>query len=277
MQAPSLGSEPRVLCRSSRFMIPWLARLVTACVVRGAALQPALEFLHRVNLLAMNYGGYAHPVASGERIAFRYAARVSAGRRPHVFDVGANVGSYAEEALRYFSGSVTLDCFEPTRCAFVELSRRLGTRDNVALHRLALSDTDGEARIYSDHEASELASLYPRNLDQNGVRADRAGNDHHSPTRHRLCRAPLTAYRPPQTGRGRAPATVAARCRRSPAVRRETAYPFQFGELLLPPIYFRTSWSPPPATPYPKTERPAPSPQTRPGKFPPPTPRNGER
>src|SRR3981081_3803130 len=53
------------------------------------------------------------------------------------FDVGANIGQTAVEALASFP-SASIICFEPHPTTFDRLSRRMAQEQRVAVHRLAL-------------------------------------------------------------------------------------------------------------------------------------------
>lgn len=62
-----------------------------------------------------------------------------------VIDCGANVGDYT---LLLAASGATVHAYEPDPVAFDVLSSRLGTFPNVHLHQLAVSNTDGIAKLY---------------------------------------------------------------------------------------------------------------------------------
>ena len=74
-----------------------------------------------------------------------------------VFDVGANVGDWAELALA-INPTITLHCFEPISASFAQLEGR-GLRARAALNRAALSDADGEVELTVFGETSPVNSM----------------------------------------------------------------------------------------------------------------------
>lgn len=80
-----------------------------------------------------------------------------------IFDVGANVGSYSEQALKLFPNA-TIYAFEPSKIAFEALAQRFKDNEQVVTLNFALSDSIGVANLYSDNPGSGLGSLTKRNL-----------------------------------------------------------------------------------------------------------------
>jgi FkbM family methyltransferase len=103
------------------------------------------------------------------------AARGLLGKRANeelvVVDVGANAGSWAEEALKAFPRA-RVHALEPSATAFAELTSRFAATDRISLHHLALGQEDGSATLYADAPASGLASLTRRRLDHLGIAMD---------------------------------------------------------------------------------------------------------
>ena len=130
------------------------------------------EAIHRVALQGMGIG-LAESEATELR-ALSYAAERIASRgkceQPVVFDVGANVGKYTALALSVFANP-RLFCFEPSHTAFSVLQQRFGSpeRGSISMHRLALSDSHGQACLHANHAGSGLASLYKRDLRFAGI------------------------------------------------------------------------------------------------------------
>lgn len=67
--------------------------------------------------------------------------------KPHdtAVDCGANVGVYTAIMAR---NGATVHAFEPDPVAFAALEKRLGRKSNVILHRAAISNRSGSARLY---------------------------------------------------------------------------------------------------------------------------------
>jgi FkbM family methyltransferase len=82
-----------------------------------------------------------------------------------VVDVGANVGQFALLARAAFPGAA-LHCFEPLPDWFAELERRLGAAPGVTLHRMALGDRAGTARMTRNpySPSSSLLEMAPRHV-----------------------------------------------------------------------------------------------------------------
>jgi FkbM family methyltransferase len=134
--------------------------------------QSAWSLLHRLSLQGMNIGSAGHPSDSGELwVLDRMIAHASRADAPVVFDVGANVGDYAEEVCARARGNVALHCFEPSARVFAKLEARVGGKPGVTLHRAGLSDAPGEAVLHSSANEAEsgMSSLYDRKLDHVGI------------------------------------------------------------------------------------------------------------
>jgi len=79
-----------------------------------------------------------------------------------VFDVGANVGGYANDVMRLVPGC-EIHCFEPVPDTFDELKRHLDGRPLVILNNFGLSFKEGNAQISAstDRSGSGRDSLHP--------------------------------------------------------------------------------------------------------------------
>lgn len=75
-----------------------------------------------------------------------------------VFDVGANRGEWAKQAMAFHS-QARLHCFEPGESAFSELSATLG--DRVQVHNVAVSSEPGTVVLHAP-EDPEQSSLFSR-------------------------------------------------------------------------------------------------------------------
>lgn len=90
------------------------------------------------------------------------------GNKKIVFDIGANIGEYAqmiENKSLKSTIDVSIHLFEPTKSCFSTISKKFENKDNIILNNFGISDSDDNAIIYYDKEKSGLASLYQRNLD----------------------------------------------------------------------------------------------------------------
>lgn len=108
----------------------------------------------------MNYGGAGSSTSAGDEIALRALGRRSDRSRLVVFDVGANVGSYASQALKTLGERVTVYAFEPSPTAFAQLERRFASSSSVHLARLGVGANAGTATLWAAVPGSVLASTY---------------------------------------------------------------------------------------------------------------------
>src|SRR5690349_4773374 len=85
--------------------------------------QPIFEAMYKVGMAGMNVGEGGMPKQSGEpwvldHISSRLARQT---QNPVIFDVGANVGQFAQAVLETFGPTVQLWSFEPCDPSFVLL------------------------------------------------------------------------------------------------------------------------------------------------------------
>lgn len=83
-------------------------------------------------------------------------------------DVGGNVGDYSKELQNYFPG-IEIHIFEPTEINHLKLIEIFKNNFLIHLNKLALSDTEGRAMLYSDVPGSGMGSLVNRRLDHFGI------------------------------------------------------------------------------------------------------------
>lgn len=88
-----------------------------------------------------------------------------------VVDIGANQGLYTQQLLaRFPAASYVL--FEPCQRNIEILRQRFADSPAVVMHQLALSNSSGEATLFSNQSGSGLASLTKRNLAHFGLSMD---------------------------------------------------------------------------------------------------------
>lgn len=94
----------------------------------------------------------------------------------HLFDVGGNIGGYAEvlrgecrnRALPY-----AIHVFEPTKSCFSILTQKFSDDAGILLNNVGASDRAEQATIYYDEERSGFASLYQRDMSSVNVRMEK--------------------------------------------------------------------------------------------------------
>ncbi|GAB3323315.1 FkbM family methyltransferase [Larkinella ripae] len=133
--------------------------------IRVNWLQPFYEKLYLFTLYAMNYGGGSYTEDSGEPFVIHYVARKTDRQTQPVvvFDVGANVGSYAQLLLKTFGNRATIHCFEPSRRTYQTLTENV-VAPTVFNHPFGLSSKAGQLSLYADAEQSGMMSVYSRDL-----------------------------------------------------------------------------------------------------------------
>lgn len=121
--------------------------------------QSVFAVLHRTALLGLGYGN--DDLATNGELALirRLAARWPSN--PTLIDVGANRGDWTLAALDVVPGAVVY-ALEPAAEPFAELAARVGSRANV--FQIGLSNTVGNATLWSPPGQSVLASVYQRDL-----------------------------------------------------------------------------------------------------------------
>ena len=138
----------------------------------GSFLQPSAELLHRISLGCMNIGGGNRVQNSGERWVLDYICKANFRNQPViVFDVGANVGDYAEEVNMRLKNGTEIYCFEPGQQAFFSLNERFGSKNNVHVYNIGLGDKEETLTLFSEKDGASLrASLYDLRLDHLGLK-----------------------------------------------------------------------------------------------------------
>jgi len=88
-----------------------------------------------------------------------------------VFDIGANIGNYCA-ALIESNQIKKVFCFEPSSTATEQLNNRFLNLPQVHILSIALGKSDEKTTLYTDSDASGLASLTKRRLDHFGIEFD---------------------------------------------------------------------------------------------------------
>ena len=87
-------------------------------------------------------------------------------------DIGANIGNWTSSFSELFPESQVI-AFEPGASAFKLLSTRFEGNSNILCVNLGLSDRNEEVVLFSDSEASGLASLHKRRLEHFSIIFDK--------------------------------------------------------------------------------------------------------
>src|SRR5437868_2219358 len=94
-----------------------IGRLVLKPFLGKRQLQPVFNLMYRTGLAGLNVGEGGMPDQSGEKwlLNFLRAKIATNGHAPIIFDIGANVGQFAESVLNAFPQNTRLCSFEPSR------------------------------------------------------------------------------------------------------------------------------------------------------------------
>nr|PZN56883.1 MAG: FkbM family methyltransferase [Bacteroidota bacterium] len=141
-------------------------------VFRKKKYQKLFERIYSLGLRGMNYGFGGNVHQSGEIGAIKYVRSKVKTDRPVVFDVGANMGGYTIELLKYFQNA-DIYCFEPSKKTFEILKNNLNQKEGVHLCNFGFGEKAEFLELYSDAEGSGLASLYNRRLGHMSIQMER--------------------------------------------------------------------------------------------------------
>jgi FkbM family methyltransferase len=122
--------------------------------------QPFWNTVHRWSLYGLNIGYDCDVTVSGEINVLKVLGKSPFGETLTVFDVGANVGNYAQAVLDTLESRVELHCFEPTRLAHERLRDRFGSRSRVVINSVGLSSNEQTSEIFAQAPGSSRSSLY---------------------------------------------------------------------------------------------------------------------
>ena len=138
--------------------------------------QRLLERLISAEQWLMGIGSGGVPETSGEGVVVSLLrSKAKKSNRPlSVFDVGANQGQFLSMLLRGLNGvPLRVHAFEPSSSAFQILNDAHRADTRLKLNHFGLGSRNGEMTLYSNEDASGIASLYDRRLDHFGLALSR--------------------------------------------------------------------------------------------------------
>jgi FkbM family methyltransferase len=137
--------------------------------------QPIFEKLYKLSLYGMNMGGGTDTANSGEQSALEYIRESTrAADQLMVFDVGANVGHYANLLYTVFGDRAYIHSFEPSQKTFSALEQNTNKLSKLSRHRFGFGETNGRLRLFTNADGSGLASVYQRELGHIGIQLDKS-------------------------------------------------------------------------------------------------------
>ena len=129
-------------------------------------LQKLYSFLLKRSLYGMNYGGGVDFRNSGELNVLKYIRKKFDNQQKNVvFDVGANIGNYSKVLSEFFKDTATIYSFEPSEKTFEKFIQNTTGIVNIIPNSIGFSDVEETRMLFTNNEASGLASVYQRNLE----------------------------------------------------------------------------------------------------------------
>lgn len=125
--------------------------------------QNDFEQLYQIALNGMNIGSGASS-ESGELQAIKYISSKLLENLT-IFDVGANIGNYTLLLKKEFKDKAIIYSFEPSRITFDRLLLNVKDCNNIVSYNFGFGNKNEEVILYTNSDASELASVYKRKLD----------------------------------------------------------------------------------------------------------------
>jgi FkbM family methyltransferase len=123
--------------------------------------------LYNYAIRGMNYSN-PHYFENGEVEAMKYVFKKINQQeilRPILFDVGSNVGNYANELRRIFESKAQIFCFEPSVASFKKLQENLKKDQQICAYNFGFGNSEEILTIYYNELESTIASLYEFPLD----------------------------------------------------------------------------------------------------------------
>ena len=143
--------------------------------------QSEFETLFALSIEGMNYGRYGRGdflSINGEGYALSYAkSKFPQNTNFVLFDGGANIGEYTKTLVNIFGDSnYTIHSFEPSKKTYEILYNNLSDSkysEGIILNNFGLSNEKSTQTLYSNKEASGMASLFQRNLAYRNIVMDK--------------------------------------------------------------------------------------------------------
>ena len=131
-----------------------------------------LFFIERASAHLLGKGGGGRTVAK----EFSSAVSLLQNKKPILFiDIGGNQGIYTQEIAKQFPDCKVI-VFEPSAKNIEVLNKKFLENKNIIIEQAAISNTTGDATLYSNEDGSPLASLTKRRLDHFGIDFDKTEN-----------------------------------------------------------------------------------------------------
>lgn len=121
--------------------------------------------LYKASLFGMNYGLGGNPETSGEyHLLYNLAQALTHNDKSQtiIFDVGANIGEYAQKVATILNTNYMIYAFEPSPVTASTLKKNTQSDENIKVFNIGLGDQPLEAELYTQSANSTTASLLQR-------------------------------------------------------------------------------------------------------------------
>lgn len=137
--------------------------------------QKFYESLFQISLIGMNYGYGSDFFESGEIYLLKYIKKVlNSEKFLTIFDVGANIGNYSKALADFWGNDAIIHSFEPSKKTFEQFQKTTSGIANIISNNFGLGEMESNLLLYTNYDASGLASVYKRNLEHFGISMDKS-------------------------------------------------------------------------------------------------------
>lgn len=137
--------------------------------------QKLFEYLLQLSLYGMHIGRGGSKDDSGEGVAIQYVAEKLKDKNTiTVFDIGANIGTYALLLNNVFKDKAHICSFEPSQKTFKKLQENTKNIPAITTYNFGMGSEDAILTLFSDQDESGLASVYHRKLDHLNIDMNKA-------------------------------------------------------------------------------------------------------
>ena len=133
-------------------------------------MQGYFEYLYLSVLDFMNYGRGGGVLESGEMNVIKYINDcVNNESEITVFDVGANIGLFSKALVNGFDSKAKVYAYEPSVKTYKSLLNNIKEFQRIQAYNIGFSNKEKRTLLYTDKDASGLASVYKRDIDHYNI------------------------------------------------------------------------------------------------------------
>ena len=168
---------PKNLVKNMKSLILKFIEAIVKPFYAKKSFQSFFGVLFNISLRGMNFRNSNH-LNNGESYVVDCISDYFKNKNSNhtvIMDIGANVGNCTQMICEKFQAinlNFTVYSFEPLPATYEELKARFQNVKNVVPLNLGVGKKNERVNMYSNHETSELASLYKTDLDYVGIDTD---------------------------------------------------------------------------------------------------------